>query len=308
MESLEATVILAVKDGADALPSWLVHIEQQTYPAADFEVLVADAGSTDGSSDLVERYAAGAPVRTRCLRFPGDNLSQARNAAAREARGRWLMFLDLDLVPSPKWLMRMVQAQQQSSAGLCAAAKMGRHPQVGAEVFTRWFLPELHQRISGDGSLHPLDCGAYNLCMPKEAFLRSEGFDPAPGVEECAGPILALRLEPQNLPRVLVNQASVYIWRPARLNNERQRHYALGHALYHFGQKTDFGPIQQRFWAAPNILLRYVDALTIPFYIRACEQTEEDVRIMGFPYRRVLRHDLRHGYYDASKGRPFQAQ
>jgi teichuronic acid biosynthesis glycosyltransferase TuaG len=74
----------------------------QTMP--DLELLLIDDGSTDGSRDLAEVYAAQDP-RARVL---GDGVNRgpaaARNAGIRTARGRWIAFLDADDLWRPEKL------------------------------------------------------------------------------------------------------------------------------------------------------------------------------------------------------------
>ncbi len=306
MEDLSASVIVPVHNGAEALPTWLVHIEQQSFPTADFEILVADCGSADDSVRVAERHAAGAPVRTRCLRLASGGMNAARNWAAREARGRHLFFLDLDLVAGPGWMEAMLRAQEASERGLCAMARIGRHPQLSADAFTRWFLPESRTVLHAESMPHPLECSPVNLCVPRRAFLEAGALEEAPGRDACAGANLARRLESIGVGRAFIGDACVYIWRAAHFAEERRRCYALGHALYGFGQETGFSAIHQRFRVTRNPFRGLLDLLAIPLYVRACEDAEEGVGGMGIAYRRVLRHDLHRGYHDARRGLPMR--
>ncbi|HEX8029239.1 MAG TPA: glycosyltransferase family A protein [Vicinamibacterales bacterium] len=59
---------------------------------ADFEVIVADDGSTDGTAALLRTYGD----RIRIVRQANLGPGAARNLAAKAARGRYLAFLDSD--------------------------------------------------------------------------------------------------------------------------------------------------------------------------------------------------------------------
>ncbi len=70
----------------------------QTY--RDFEVLVIDDGSTDGTAEIATDY--GEPVRV--LRQENAGPSAARNHGIREARGDFVAFLDADDLWRPEKL------------------------------------------------------------------------------------------------------------------------------------------------------------------------------------------------------------
>ena len=63
------------------------------------ELTVVDDGSTDATADILQRYADQG--RLRLLRQPNRGASAARNAALRELRGRYVLFVDADdLLPA----------------------------------------------------------------------------------------------------------------------------------------------------------------------------------------------------------------
>lgn len=61
----------------------------------DFEALLVDDGSLDGSLAIAERFASEDP-RLRIIRQANGGLGAARNTGVRHARGRYLTFIDSD--------------------------------------------------------------------------------------------------------------------------------------------------------------------------------------------------------------------
>jgi len=82
----------------DTLEMVLPSIARQDYPREDFEILLSDSGSTDGTGELVEDLALPN------LRFiVGENRgrSGARNRGILEAKGEFILFTDSDIIASP---------------------------------------------------------------------------------------------------------------------------------------------------------------------------------------------------------------
>ena len=78
---------------------------------ADFEVVCADDGSTDGTAGILERRAAE-DGRIRILRLRHAGLAAVRNRLLDEARGDWIFFCDADDLLAPGALRRALSAAE----------------------------------------------------------------------------------------------------------------------------------------------------------------------------------------------------
>jgi glycosyltransferase involved in cell wall biosynthesis len=88
------SVIIPTLNEASQLPNLLDALQSQTRPPD--EIIVADAGSKDGTAELA--LARGARV------VPGGMPGPGRNAGARAAQGDIFLFLDADVLPHPDFL------------------------------------------------------------------------------------------------------------------------------------------------------------------------------------------------------------
>lgn len=86
------SVITPTFNRADYLPYAVESVLSQSVP--DFELIVIDDGSTDGTAELMERYLADS--RIRYLKQENQGQSVARNRGIAEARGQFICFLDSD--------------------------------------------------------------------------------------------------------------------------------------------------------------------------------------------------------------------
>ncbi len=81
----------------------------------DFEVIMVDDGSTDGSAAIAQQYAAADP-RFRLISQPNGGLGNARNTGAAAATGEYLVFLDSDdALPRTAYALLLGALEQSGS-------------------------------------------------------------------------------------------------------------------------------------------------------------------------------------------------
>ena len=100
------SIIIPVYNVAPYLRECLDSVLAQTF--ADWEAICVDDGSTDGSSAMLDEYAAK-DKRFRVIHQPNAGVSAARNRALNEATGELLCFLDADYTVGAEWLHDIAQ-------------------------------------------------------------------------------------------------------------------------------------------------------------------------------------------------------
>lgn len=159
-----ASVIIINYNGGGILPviqEGISSIKNQTM--SDWELILVDDGSTDGSNEFLSSLADGKEVRF--VQGAHRGVGSARNLGLEVARGRYLAFLDNDAIPAKDWLEQVVT--------FCEA-----HPECGAGASLVFFADRSGVINSAGSVLNELAHGKgvgsqelYPYCsMPEEVM------------------------------------------------------------------------------------------------------------------------------------------
>jgi glycosyltransferase involved in cell wall biosynthesis len=103
------SVIIPTYNRKDLLRETLDSLAQQTFPENNFEVIVVDDGSTDGTNGAV---AAGFPFPVRYFSQSNQGDASARNFGAQQSQAEFLVFLDDDILLEPDYLSCLLRAHE----------------------------------------------------------------------------------------------------------------------------------------------------------------------------------------------------
>lgn len=177
----KVSIIVPTFNRARILAACLDSLVSQDYDRADFEVIIVDNNSTDGTRCLSESYISGHPgfnIRYALEQRPG--LVFARHAGVKQARHEILSFIDDDSIACKSWLKEL-------------AAVFESNPEVAAvagKINIRWDTAPPEWVIPYEPLLGKLDYGneikierglfinGSNFNIKKDALLKVGGFNP----------------------------------------------------------------------------------------------------------------------------------
>ncbi|MFI6660193.1 glycosyltransferase family 2 protein [Streptomyces sp. NPDC050523] len=105
----DVSVIIGAYEAMPYLVECLASVEAQTIDRGRIEVIAVDDGSTDGTGEYLEEFAARAAMPVTVIRQDNSGgPSGPRNVGLGKAAGRYVFFLDADDRLGPEALERMV--------------------------------------------------------------------------------------------------------------------------------------------------------------------------------------------------------
>ncbi|MBE3640619.1 glycosyltransferase family 2 protein, partial [Mangrovicoccus algicola] len=164
------SVIVPCLDAADTLSDTIASLTAQSF--GDWECLLVDGGSRDGTAQIIARAAAADP-RFHALAAPAGGPGAARNLAVGEARGEIIAFCDA----GDQWLPGKLAALDTAFADPATDAAYGRVAFFdGQETRAVSVLPRGPLDIAALMGANPV-CTLSNVALRAGIFRDSGGFD-----------------------------------------------------------------------------------------------------------------------------------
>ncbi len=167
------SVVIPVYNRKELLEEALQSVEDQTWK--DYECIVVDDGSDDGTCELMSRYPGIRYIRQDHTGMPGA----PRNRGVTEAGGEWIAFLDSDDLWLPRKLERQTAVlDEMTAAGMSSPLIHTR------EIWDRGgrTVSQRKQKHARDGdlfadSLKKCIIGPSTVLIHRETFLETGGFN-----------------------------------------------------------------------------------------------------------------------------------
>jgi len=156
------SIIIPTLNEEEFLPKLLRSIKKQKFK--DCEIIVADAGSTDGTREIAQKF--GARV------VHGGLPAVGRNQGARAARGDLLLFLDADVILPENFLEKAVRELDKRNLDV---ASVQLDPQTSRKMIKFLFDRFYNYPVKKLEKFLPY--GSMGYLIKKELHQKIKGFD-----------------------------------------------------------------------------------------------------------------------------------
>ena len=164
------SVVVPTYNRAGRLSKTLHSVLNQIYQ--DFEIIVVDDGSTDGTSKVMQTFPGVKYIFTK----ENHGVSRARNEGLTHAKGRYICFLDSDDLWDEKKLQVQLQWMEENiDCQVCYTDEIWIRRGVRVNPMNK------HQKYSGDIFRH---CLPLCIVSPSSAMLRAGLFDEVGNFDE----------------------------------------------------------------------------------------------------------------------------
>ena len=157
------SIIIPTYNEEEYLPVLLKSIKSQSFD--DYEVIVADANSTDKTREIAKDYG--------CIVVDGGLPGVGRNKGAEVAKGDYLLFLDSDLMLTDDYLRDVLYEFRMEKLGIAITQMQPMSKKIEDKLFhdfANYFMISVE-------NIKPHGAGCYGIIAKKDLHDACGGFD-----------------------------------------------------------------------------------------------------------------------------------
>jgi len=175
------SVVIATYNRRSLLARTLPTVVAQDLQPGTFEVIVVSDGCTDGTLEFLRGFHAKCELRVLEQR-PNQGQARAANLGARAARGKYVLFLDDDIVCAPDLVRVHLEEKEAKKSDALVFGPVfvaAESPKTLAADCTRKYCQrEIERLASSCKPIWPNDAEVNaNVSVPRDLFLSHGGFD-----------------------------------------------------------------------------------------------------------------------------------
>jgi glycosyltransferase involved in cell wall biosynthesis len=298
---LEISVVVSTFERPRHLRRCLLSLAAQRDVTGKFEVIIADDGSRDETTDLVAAFRKTAPFPLKFYTHPHDGfqLARCRNSGIRASVAPYVLFTDGDCIFPLDHLRRHLDARRRgvARAGDCIRIDQATSERIDADAirtgaFLEWIdrrehksLRKTHIKSLGYQFFrhaHKPKLTGWNMAIWREDLEHVNGFDEKFRGWGCEDDDLAarLRLSGVRIATALGYTHGYHLWHPPHVTTPQR---------WHEGPNVDY-------FRRPLVLARCLEG------IRSRSLSQVSVRVTGSSQQGNLLRELRNVLRESAQG------
>lgn len=220
------SVVIGAYNQLDPLTKVLNSFRFQNLSKEEFEVVLVDSSSTDGTADFLKSFDAGYTFRY----IIQENLGKvgARNRGVQEARGQYIFITDADMIAHKELLSQHVLAQERSLEPSCFEGLTYNMTSLKWPADPETLSPYIERKYRSGAALGWYYFLTGNISFPKSLFESENGFSSdfqGYGWEDLE---LGYRLSKRKIPLYYLKEAINYHYHVISEADEIRRNYHKG--------------------------------------------------------------------------------
>jgi glycosyltransferase involved in cell wall biosynthesis len=175
----KVTVGVCVRNGAATIHEAIESIIAQDYPHELMEVIFVDDGSEDETLSIIKGYIPRMDMKVKVFHHKWKGLGASRNVVVNNAEGKYIVWIDGDMVLSRDYIRKLVDFMEQ-------------HPKVGIAKGKQALIPgknmlatlESYSRSAGRMVDYASDKGRFKALGTGGAIYRRQIFEQVGSFDE----------------------------------------------------------------------------------------------------------------------------
>jgi GT2 family glycosyltransferase len=221
------SIVIPTYNRLPRLKHVLVALEQQTYSLDDAEVIVVSDGSTDGTHEYLS--ALHSPLNLRFVAQANSGPAAARNTGINTAQGKYILFIDDDVVPAPQMVGEHMKLHTDDK-NLVVLGPMLNPPDFKFSPWVSWeqamLVKQYQAMLDGQWKATARQFYTGNTSLRRQILIDAGGFDErfrrAEDIE------LAYRLDKQQVEFMFTMDAIGYHYAERSYQSWLQTPYTYG--------------------------------------------------------------------------------
>jgi len=195
MHNTEISIVIPCLNEAGVVNDLLDQLIAQKLDV--YEIIAVDNSSNDATLEILKQYESEGVVVVGGV---PRGVSRARNAGAKKARGKWLLFLDADNQIPENFMLEILKVAKGNDVDIAAVAYKAKTKNLGFKFLT--WCGQKYQRLSSKYGKVPIVPGAFTLVKRSlhdsvggydESMTHSEDFDYSRRIHKIGAKYVAIK-------------------------------------------------------------------------------------------------------------------